>query len=263
MAVHSTAGPTGITEPVTINRITVHDVIASIDQGIDDFRQNPSHMIFLTLLFPIIGILLGRLALGHEILPLLFPVTAGFTLVGPLAALGIYEMSRRREQGRKLAWRYAFNILLAPNLWSIVILGFFLMGLFISWLLTANWLFQSLLGQIPVTSLWQLMRLVITTSEGHQLILWGNGIGFLFAITVFLTSAISFPMLLDRNVGLLTAIAASAKSVFLNPIPMAFWGAIIATALFLGCILLFAGLALVLPILGHATWHVYRKLVTH
>ena len=88
MAVHSTAGPTGITEPVTINRITVHDVIASIDQGIDDFRQNPSHMIFLTLLFPIIGILLGRLALGHEILPLLFPVTAGFTLVGPLAALG-------------------------------------------------------------------------------------------------------------------------------------------------------------------------------
>lgn len=263
MAAHSTANPIDTIATTTINRIAIHDIFACINQGIDDFRQNPSHMIFLTLLFPIIGILLGRLAFGHEILPLLFPVTAGFALIGPLAALGIYEMSRRRELGLELAWRYAFNILLAPNLWSIVILGFVLMGLFFVWLFTAGWLFQSLFGQTTVTSLWQLMHLVLTTKAGHQLIIWGNGIGFLFALTVFLISAISFPMLLDRDVGLITAIATSVRAVIHNPVPMALWGAIIGTTLFISCALLFAGLIVALPILGHATWHVYRKLVAH
>lgn len=244
-----------------INHIRFGDLFEVLGKGFDDFRENPSHMVFLCIFYPIIGLMLVRLTFGYDILPLLFPLVAGFALIGPLAALGLYEISRRKEAGEDVSWRHAFNVFYAPSIWSIVILGGFLMAIFFAWLLTADLIYSSLFGTYQAKSGGEFIHKVFNSPEGMQLIILGNSAGFLFAFFVFLISAVSFPMLLDRNVSTLTAVITSIRAVYHNPITMLGWGLIIAVSLFAGAVPLFIGLVVIMPILGHATWHLYRKVV--
>lgn len=244
-----------------IRRIGLADLRAALARGVDDFAAHRSDVIFLCVLYPIIGLALGRLAFGYGMLPLLFPLAAGFTLIGPLAAIGLNEMSRRREQGGHVTWMDAFGVLHSPSLVAIAQLGALLLAIFALWLLAADSLYNVTLGPEPPISISAFVHDVLATDAGWVLIGAGMGVGFLFAVAVLAISVVSFPLLLDRPVSAATALRTSLRVVRANPGTMAVWGLVIACSLALGSIPFFIGLVIVFPVLGHATWHLYRHAV--
>jgi len=162
----------------TVRRIGFADLGMAIARGLDDFRAMPSHVIFLSLLYPLVGLVLARLSFGYDLVPLLFPLTAGFALIGPFVALGLYEMSRRREQGVPTSWRDAFAVLRNPSIDSIALLGGLLMVLFVIWLAVADALYVGLFGHAPPESLGRFLTDVFTTEQGRTLLLrarWMKG----------------------------------------------------------------------------------------
>lgn len=245
----------------SIQRIELSDLRDALAKGLDDFAAYRTDVIFLCAIYPIVGLILARLAFGYDMLPLLFPLASGFALIGPFAAVGLYEISRERERGGSVTWSDAFAVLHSPSLGAILVLGLLLMAIFMLWLGAAMAVYTLTLGPEPPASIGSFARAVFTTDAGWALIVVGVGIGFLFALLVLATSVVSFPLLLDREVRLRTAVSTSMHTVMTNPGPMAIWGLIVAGALVVGSIPLFLGLIIFMPVLGHATWHLYRKVV--
>lgn len=237
------------------------DLRDALADGYADFMAMPSHLVFVGLIYPLLGVFLAAFAFGYEVLPLLFPLASGFALVGPLAGIGLYELSRRREAGLATSWRDAFAVLRSPAISHIVAMGAVLVVVFLLWLSTAYALFHALMGADAGVPYPDLIRLILTTGRGWALIVVGNALGFAFAVLVLTISVIAFPMILDRNVGIGVAMETSRRAVLANPRTMASWGAIVAGLVALGSIPLFVGLAVVMPILGHTTWHLYRRVV--
>ncbi|MDF1585424.1 DUF2189 domain-containing protein [Marinimicrococcus flavescens] len=244
-----------------VRQIEMADLKDVLVKGISDFGACRTDVIFIALIYPLAGLVLARLAFGYDMLPLLFPLASGFALIGPIAAIGLYEMSRRREQGGETSWADAFGVLRAPAFGAILVLGLVLFGIFLLWLTVAYGIYMRTLGPEPPAALGTFLGDVFTTGAGWALIILGCGIGFLFAVLVLTISVVSFPMLLDRPVGLWTAVSTSARAVRANPRVMAAWGLIVAGSLVLGSLPLLLGLIFVMPVLGHATWHLYRKVV--
>jgi uncharacterized membrane protein len=244
-----------------IRTIGLADLKDALALGLDDFLAMPSHAVFLCLIYPVVGFVLARIVLGANVLPLLFPLAAGFALIGPLAALGLYEMSRRREQGLDVSWKHALDIRRSPSLGAIMVLGLLLVAIFLTWIAVAQAIYVATFGYVPAASTPDFVRQVLTTPEGWMLAIVGNFVGFLFAVIVLTLTVVSFPLLLDRDVGLAVAILTSVRAVLANPVTMAFWGLIVAALLLIGSLPAFLGLAVVVPILGHATWHLYRKVI--
>src|SRR5690242_14635243 len=242
-----------------VRRIGVADLRDALACGLADFQANRTDVIFLCVIYPVIGLVLGRLASGYGLLPLLFPLASGFALVGPFAAVGLNEMSRRREQGGDVRWTDAFGVLRSPSIGAIMLLGLMLIALFLLWLVVAQIIYVVTLGPKAPESVASFISDMFTTEAGWTMIVVGIGIGFLFALLVLAVSVVSFPLLLDRNVGIGTAVSTSFRTVSTNPRVMALWGFIVACGLVLGSLPLFVGLVVILPVLGHATWHLYRK----
>ena len=254
--------PTEPAELPAVRSISPTDLKDALAKGIADFRAIPTHVIFLSLIYPIAGLAIARWTFGYDLVPLLYPLVAGFALIGPFAAIGLYELSRRRELGLDTSWKHAFDIVHSPSLPAIVALGLLLVALFGVWLAVAHALYVASFGEDerPI-ALAEFVRRVFWTPEGRSLIVTGNAIGFLFALAAFALSAVSFPLLLDRNVGMATAIVTSVKAILKNPFTMALWGLIVAAGLLIGSLPFLFGLAVVMPVLGHSTWHLYRKVV--
>jgi uncharacterized membrane protein len=249
--------------PVIIRRMTVADLGDALNRGLTDFSVYRTDVIMLCIIYPVMGLLLARFATGYELLPLLFPLASGFALIGPIAAMGLYEMSRRRERDPTAicTWARAFDVVRSPSFGAILTLSLILMAIFVLWLTAAALIYEHTLGPQLPASFTDFVRDVFTTNQGHMLIAYGCGVGFLFAVLVLAISVVSFPLLLDRDVGLDTAIWASIRTVAANPGPMALWGLIVAFGLVIGSLPLFLGLVVVMPVLGHATWHLYRKAI--
>jgi uncharacterized membrane protein len=242
----------------TIGMADLRDALAS---GLADFNAMPTHLFFLCVIYPLVTLIAARVYAGYEVLPLVFPLLAGYTLIGPLVAVGLYELSRRREQGLDTSRQHAFDVLRFPSIGAIATLGAVLMAIYFVWLFVAWDIYERYFGSAVPESIAEFARQVFTTPSGWSLIVVGCSVGFLFAAMVLSLSVVSFPMLLDRNVGVMTAVDTSVRAVLANPVTMAMWGFIVAGILLIGTLPLFVGLAVSLPVLGHATWHLYRKVV--
>ena len=245
----------------TIRKIGPADLWDVLARGVDDFKAKPSHILLLVILYPIVGLILIRLAAGYDMLPLVFPILAGFALLGPMAAIGLYELSRRLELGLDVTWAHAFDVLRSPSIRAIVTLSAVMMAIYFAWLAAAMAIYGLFFGDAVPASIEEFVRQIFTTPAGWGLIIVGCGVGFLFAVVVLAISVVSFPMLIDRDVGAMTAIHTSVRSVIANPVTMAMWGLIVAASLVVGSLPFLFGLAVVMPVLGHATWHLYRKVV--
>ena len=244
-----------------VRRIGVADLGLALARGYDDFAAYRTDVIFLCVIYPLVGLVLARLAFGYDLLPLIFPLASGFALVGPFAAVGLNEMSRRREAGMALTWADAFGVFRSPSFGAIVLLGLVLMAIFLLWLLAAEAIYQITLGPAPPASVGGFVYDVLATPAGRIMIGLGVGVGFLFALLALAISVVSFPLLLDREVGFDTAVLTSIRAVLTNPGPMTAWGLIVAGGLVIASIPFFLGLIIVMPVLGHATWHLYRLIV--
>jgi len=258
---HVITGATDHAAALPIRKIRFADLKEALARGLDDFRAMPSHAVFLCLIYPVVGLVIARLVLGYNVLPLLFPLAAGFALLGPFAALGLYEMSRRREAGLDVSWSHALDVFRSPSIDAIAVLGLLLVAIFLVWIAVAQSIYVAYFGYKPAAAMSGFITQVLTTPAGWGLIIVGNFVGFLFAALVLTISVISFPLLLDRDVGAATAVLTSVRAVLANPVTMAAWGLIVAVLLVIGSIPALFGLAIVLPVLGHATWHLYRRVV--
>lgn len=248
-------------EPM-VRTIGVADLREALARGIDDFMAVPTHAAFLILIYPLIGLILAGLLLGTNLVSLVYPAAAGFAIIGPVAAIGLYELSRRREQGLDVSVWHLADVLKSPSIGAIARLGLVLFALFALWLMTAQLIYQQTIGPAAPATVGDFVQQVTTTPQGRSLMFAGNLVGFVFALVVLMTTAIAFPMLVDRNVSASTAVRTSVRAFVHNPVTMAVWGLFVAGALVLGMLPMFVGLAVVLPILGHATWHLYRRVVS-
>jgi uncharacterized membrane protein len=243
-----------------VRKIGMMDLKDALAKGIEDFRAIPTHVIFLSLIYPVGALVVAQLTL-NDLVHLFFPLAAGFALIGPIAALGLYELSRRRELGLGLWWTHAFDVRHSRSIRGILTLGVLLIVIFVLWVAVAQAIYIATFGNSPPASIPNFLHQVFETPEGWTLIVVGNGVGFLFAVVVLMISVVSFPLLLDRNVSARVAILTSLRVVLRNPVTMAMWGLIIAGLLLIGSLPLFIGLAVVMPVLGHSSWHLYRKVV--
>ncbi len=244
-----------------VRRIGFKDLGDALARGWEDFQAARSDVAFLCCIYPVAGLVLARIAFGENALALIFPLIAGFALVGPIFGVGLNEMSRQREMGRRVSWVDAFGIVRSHAFGRIVLFGLLLVAIFLIWLVVAGLLYDVTLGPQPPASVGAFIHEVFGTNPGWVMIIAGIGIGFLFAVFVLAISVVTFPLLLDRDVRLETAIATSMQALAVNPVAILAWGVIIAASLVIGSIPLLIGLVIVFPVLGHATWHLYRRVV--
>lgn len=237
------------------------DLRIALRKGIEDFVALRSDVIVAVVLYPIIGFILAVWSLRAGQIHLLFPLLAGFPLVGPIAAVGLYEMSRRREAGEPADWRAALSEFNGRVMGPVLALGMLLVVIFLIWLYAAHLVWQATLGTRFYDSFAGFLTETLTTPEGLEMILIGSGIGLVFAAVVLCISMVSFPMLIDRRVGVMVALATSFGVARKNPGTTMLWGLIVALSLALAMAFFFVGLIVVLPVLGHATWHLYRRAV--
>jgi uncharacterized membrane protein len=248
------------TERFGVRRIGTAEIRESLAQGWDDFMTRRGDLIFLGLIYPLVGVAAAFLFTGGNLLHFLFPVAAGIGLLGPVAAIGFYELARRREDGLESDWSHFLDVRKRPAWESLIAVANLLLVIFAAWIVVAAVLWNGLIGDAP-TSLANLLSLVFGTPQGWALIVVGNLVGLAFAALVLTLSVVSMPMLVDCDVDARTALDTSVRAVMMNKGPMARWGLIVAALLVLGSIPAFVGLAVVLPVLGYATWHLYAHMV--
>jgi uncharacterized membrane protein len=245
----------------SIRKVDLDDIRYSLSQGLDDFLAIPTQLIFLCIIFPVVGLAAGRAASGSDLLPLLYPLVAGISLLGPVLAVGIYELSRRREAGLPVVWYNVFDVWKSPAIISIIGMAFMLLVIFVAWVGVAKGIYAMTIGAGGATSVGLFAEHMLDTAAGWHMMIYGNLAGLFFAMLVLALTVVSVPMLLDRNVSVGVAIRTSVQAVLANPVTMAVWGVTVAVILLLGCLPIFVGLAVAMPVLGHATWHLYRRMV--
>ena len=246
---------------IAVRKIGNQDLSWSLRAGLDDFLAMRGDLLFAGLLYVLVGILAAVMATRSELLPFLFPVVAGVGLLGPLAAVGFYELARRREEGLESGWTHFLDVQKSPSADDIGIVAGMLLAIFAVWLLAAGALWVILFGAHSPASIGELLSLVFTTPRGWLLVLLGSAAGGLFGWLVLSVSVAAMPMLVDRDVSAAEAVSASWRAVQANRDEMLRWGLIVAGLLVLGSIPLFIGLAFVLPWLGSSTWHLYTRLI--
>lgn len=244
----------------TIHHITPGDILDSLEAGIRDFRAAPKYGVFFGLSYAIAGWVITAALFQYDLPYLAYPLATGFALIAPFTAAGLYYISRRLERGEQITWSGVLGAIRHASIrelaWMAVVTVFTL----IIWLDIAAFLFFAFMG-FGGTAGDQLVHNILATPTGWTFLLIGNVIGAILATMVFSYSVVSFPMLFDRDVDFVTAMVTSVKAVLQNPRAMGFWALTIAVLLLLSIASLFVGLIVVLPMLGHTTWHVYRRTV--
>lgn len=241
-----------------INRLSQDDLRAALSAGWADFKAAPAYGLFFALVYTLGGIALYMWLLGGTDPFWFIPIAAGFPLLAPFAAVGLYEVSRRRETGEPLSWGPVLGALRGHGDGQLPVMGVVVLIVFGFWVILARGIFAIFFAQSGVG--FDSVAHVFTL-PGFGMLLVGGTVGALVALALFAITAFSLPMLLHRPVDFVTAIISSIAAVQANAGIMLRWGVIIAALLFVAMLPLFLGLLIVLPLLGHATWHLYRRAI--
>jgi uncharacterized membrane protein len=248
-------------DAIQVRTIGMNDLWQSLRAGFADYGAKPGSIPFLILFYSLFALVFTLFAFGEQLRYLAFPVVAGCTLIGPLVAVVFFEMSRRRERGLELRWRSTFRFVHTYSFAPILALSVLMMLLYVSWLYMAELIYFGLFDDITFTSMSAFIDALFSTRHGGALIFYGNFVGFLFAFAAMAVSIVAFPLALDKPVTSITAVTVSIRAFTQNVLVLGVWGIIVVALLALGAALFLIGLAVTLPVLGHATWHLYRRLV--
>lgn len=243
-----------------IRPVELSDIPDVLRLGLRDFLRAPLFGLFFSAVYVAGGLLLWRVygVAGQQWW--LAPVAVGFPLLGPFAAVGLYEVSRRIEQGQPLHWPSILGVVFAQKDRQIPALAAVIIVIFLFWVFVAHALFALFIG-LRAFGPAQDMASLFLEDNGPLMLLIGGAIGAGFAGVLFAATVVGLPLLLDKEVDFVTAMIHSTRTALASPLPMLVWGGVIAALLFLGMLPLFLGLFVVLPVLGHATWHMYRRAV--
>lgn len=256
--------PQGYVPPTDINSITLDTVFSSLHAGIADYKKAAFFSTFFGFAYFAAGLLLMIFALVTESYSLIFPLAAGFLLIGPIAAIGLYEISRRIETGDRIELGAVLGAFKRHGITHVFMFGFVLAFMLIVWLVVARVIYALNFGYNPLNfSQMDLNSLMaeMFTAKGMVFLFVGNAFGAVLAGTVFSISVVGVPYLHDRPVDFMTAIMTSVHAVAKNPWPMLVWGILVAGIVAVSALLFFFPLIVTLPIIGHATWHLYRQTV--
>jgi uncharacterized membrane protein len=249
----------GKQDPVVL-RIGAADVIDALGKGLRDFQAMPLLGLTIGGFYAAGGILIVLCATFLGLSYLAYPLAAGFALVAPFAAILLYEMSRRREAGAPVKLGDMAKTLRGRS--EIGWMAFVTLFVFLMWMYQVRLLMAILLGlNASFASVREFLNVVLTTNEGLLFLAVGNLDGAVLSLILFSLTAVSFPLLLERDVDFVTAMITSIRAVATNPAPMIGWAATIVVLLIVSAMPLFLGLMITLPVLGHATWHLYKRVV--
>lgn len=255
-----TAVPMHMSAP-RLRRIDESDLNWALAEGWKDFKDRRGDLIVLALIYPVVGLVAAALAFNNQLLPMFFPLVAGLTILGPAVASGFYELARRREAGLDAGWLHFLDPLRGRSRIPLALLTAGLAALFVAWLIVASLIYAATLGAAGPEGSADFFNRLFTTPRGWAMIVVGNLAGLAFAAVTLVTTLISFPMVVDKPVDAGAAVAASVRAVMENPKVTASWGLRVVLLLAVSCVPLFVGLAVALPVLGYATWHLYTRLV--
>lgn len=243
-----------------VRRISAADVAEALVLGLRDFQARPLFGLMFGAIYAVGGMLIVLSVTAFGVAYLAYPLAAGFALVGPFVAIGLYEVSRCREAGRTPTVRDLWLTMKSRG--EIGWMAFVTLFIFIMWMYQVRLLIALFLGvNASFASLQEFIVAVLTTTEGLVFLLVGNMIGAALSLILFSLTVVSFPLLLDRDVDFVTAMITSVRAVVASPVPMIGWAAIIVVLLIVSCLPFFLGLLVTLPVLGYTTWHLYRRIV--
>jgi len=248
--------PLGVPE---MGAVRVDMLSEALRRGWADMRRAPGYAVTFAGVYVVIGMLLAWITLATGKSYWLIFAAVGFPLVGPFAAVGFYEVSHRLSEGRALVASEIFAVIAhqrrrqLPSICAIIIM------VFLFWFFLAHMIFALFLGLSTMTNVSSSLEIYVTP-EGLSMLAVGSGVGAVFALLLYSLTVVALPMLLDREVDFVTAMITSLRIVVENPVPMLIWAALIAGLTFLAMLPAFLGLFFVLPLLGHATWHLYKLI---
>jgi uncharacterized membrane protein len=249
----------GKVDPV-VRRIKAADVAEALAQGLRDFQAMPLFGLLFGALYAAGGIAIMLCLTAFGLIYLAYPLAAGFALIGPFVAIGLYEVSRQREAGQKPSLSGIWATVRSRS--EIGWMAFVTLFIFVIWMYQVRLLIALLIGlKASFSSLNEFITVVLTTNEGLAFLVIGNAVGAALSLVLFSLTVVSFPLLLERDVDFVTAMITSVRAVVASPVPMIGWAAVIVVLLIVSALPYFLGLVVTLPVLGHATWHLYRRIV--
>lgn len=244
-----------------VRRISGADLDWALSEGWKDFNAKRGDILVLAVLYPVLGLLAAAIALNDRLLPVFFPLVAGLSVMGPAVAAGFYEIARRREAGIDSSWFHFFDPLNGRSRTPLMMLTVMSLVFFVSWIAAAWLIYQATLAQVGPMTIAGGFEQLFSTPEGWTMVIVGNLVGAVFAVLTVVLTLVSFPMVVDKPVDAGTAVGTSIRAVTRNAPTVAAWGVRVAGLLLIGSLPLFMGLAVVLPVLGYATWHLYTRMV--
>lgn len=246
-------------DPV-VRAVTQADIAEAISAGLRDFQAKPLYGMVFGGLYALGGMAIVLSVTALQMTYLAYPLAAGFALVGPFVAVGLYEVSRRLESGEALGFAsIGRKVRSRPELaW----MAFVTLFVFIIWMYQVRLLMALFFGlNTNFSSMPEFFHILFSTTQGLVFLMIGNVIGAALSVILFSLTVVSFPLLLDRDVDFVTAMITSVRAVMTSPLPLVTWALAIVALLIVSALPFFLGLLITLPVLGHTTWHLYRRLV--